>query len=152
MIDCLLLLMGLQWCLCFDCEVSLLGYSGCCIGGNDLDIVLVFKNLMLLLGMGGEIEKGIVLLILLWWNVVVINDVFVQSDFYSSVNGCLFNDLVCDVCELEKVVLLQKVWCQCLSYCLVCSVEECKIVFLSVVEICVLLLFISNELVMLISQ
>lgn len=152
MIDCLLLLMGLQWCLCFDCEVSLLGYSGCCIGGNDLDIVLVFKNLMLLLGMGGEIEKGIVLLILLWWNVVVINDVFVQSDFYSSVNGCLFNDLVCDVCELEKVVLLQKVWCQCLSYCLVCSVEESKIVFLSVVEICVLLLFISDELVMLISQ
>ncbi len=48
---------------------------GCRIGGNDLDIALAFKNLMPLLGMGGETEKGIALPILPWWNAVAINDV-----------------------------------------------------------------------------
>ncbi|MDI5677534.1 peptidase dimerization domain-containing protein, partial [Salmonella enterica subsp. enterica serovar Anatum] len=41
-----------------DRENSLLGHSGCRVGGNDLDIALAFKNLMPLLGMGGETEKA----------------------------------------------------------------------------------------------
>ncbi|STI47332.1 chaperone [Escherichia coli] len=57
--DCSLLLMGPQWRSRLDREASLLGHSGCRIGGNDLDIALAFKNLMPLLGMGGETEKGI---------------------------------------------------------------------------------------------
>lgn len=151
-IDCFLLLMGLQWWECVDCQQSLFGYSGCCIGGNDFDIVLVFKCLMFFFGMGGEMEKGIVLLIFLWWNVVVINDVLVQSDFYSIVNGCLLNDLLCSVWDVDKVVLLLKVWCQCFSYCLVCSVEESKIVFFSVVSVEIVLLFIQDDLVIVIVQ
>ncbi|MEN1443611.1 rod shape-determining protein, partial [Pseudomonas aeruginosa] len=59
--DCSLLLMGPQWRARLDREASLLGHSGCRIGGNDLDIALAFKNLMPLLGMGGETEKGIAL-------------------------------------------------------------------------------------------
>ena len=55
--DCSLLLMGPQWRSRLDREASLLGHSGCRIGGNDLDIALAFKNLMPLLGMGGETEK-----------------------------------------------------------------------------------------------
>lgn len=64
--DCSLLLMGPQWRSRLDREASLLGHSGCRIGGNDLDIALAFKNLMPLLGMGGETEKGIALPILPW--------------------------------------------------------------------------------------
>ncbi len=56
--DCSLLLMGPQWRARLDREASLLGHSGCRIGGNDLDIALAFKNLMPLLGMGGETEKA----------------------------------------------------------------------------------------------
>ncbi|MGQ7158102.1 hypothetical protein ACUODF_52495, partial [Escherichia coli] len=67
-----LLLMGPQWRSRLDREASLLGHSGCRIGGNDLDIALAFKNLMPLLGMGGETEKGIALPILPWWNAVAI--------------------------------------------------------------------------------
>ncbi|MGV8776847.1 hypothetical protein ACV35M_35775, partial [Pseudomonas aeruginosa] len=89
--DCSLLLMGPQWRSRLDREASLLGHSGCRIGGNDLDIALAFKNLMPLLGMGGETEKGIALPILPWWNAVAINDVPAQSDFYSSANGRLLN-------------------------------------------------------------
>ncbi len=63
-----------------DRQQSLLGHSGCRIGGNDLDIALAFKCLMPLLGMGGETEKGTALPILPWWNAVAINDVPAQSD------------------------------------------------------------------------
>jgi len=62
--DCSLLLMGPQWHHRADRESSLLGHSGCRVGGNDLDIALAFKHLMPLLGMGGETEKGIALPVL----------------------------------------------------------------------------------------
>ena len=42
--DCSLLLMGPQWRSRLDREASLLGHSGCRIGGNDLDIALAFKT------------------------------------------------------------------------------------------------------------
>ena len=150
--DCSLLLMGPQWRSRLDREASLLGHSGCRIGGNDLDIALAFKNLMPLLGMGGETEKGIALPILPWWNAVAINDVPAQSDFYSSANGRLLNDLVRDAREPEKVALLQKVWRQRLSYRLVRSAEESKIALSSVAETRASLPFISDELATLISQ
>ncbi len=114
--DCSMLLMGPQWRQRADRENSLLGHSGCRVGGNDLDIALAFKNLMPLLGMGGETEKGIALPVLPWWNAVAINDVPAQSDFYSSANGRLLNDLVRNAREADKVALLLKVWRQRLSY------------------------------------
>ncbi|KAF0673777.1 hypothetical protein L247_08355, partial [Salmonella enterica subsp. enterica serovar Worthington str. BCH-7253] len=43
--DCSMLLMGPQWRQRADRENSLLGHSGCRVGGNDLDIALAFKNL-----------------------------------------------------------------------------------------------------------
>lgn len=125
--DCSLLLMGPQWHARRDREQSLLGHSGCRIGGNDLDIALAFKSLMPLLGMGGQTEKGIALPILPWWNAVAINDVPAQSDFYSAANGRLLNDLVRDAREADKVALLLKLWRQRLSYRVVRSAEESKI-------------------------
>lgn len=83
---------------------------------------------------------------------MAINDVPAQSDFYSSANGRLLNDLVRDAREPEKVALLQKVWRQRLSYRTVRSAEECKIALSSVAETRASLPFISNELATLISQ
>ncbi len=125
--DCSLLLMGPQWRERADRQQSLLGHSGCRIGGNDLDIALAFKCLMPLLGMGGETEKGTALPILPWWNAVAINDVPAQSDFYSTANGRLLNDLLRSARDADKVALLLKVWRQRLSYRLVRSAEESKI-------------------------
>ena len=107
--DCSLLLMGPQWRQKADRQASLLGHSGCRIGGNDLDIALAFKCLMPLLGMGGETEKGIALPVLPWWNAVAINDVPAQSDFYSAANGRMLNDLLRDARDADKVALLLKV-------------------------------------------
>lgn len=125
--DCSLLLMGPQWRERADRQQSLLGHSGCRIGGNDLDIATAFKCLMPLLGMGGETEKGTALPILPWWNAVAINDVPAQSDFYSTANGRLLNDLLRSARDADKVALLLKVWRQRLSYRLVRSAEESKI-------------------------
>lgn len=106
---------------------------------------------MPLLGMGGETEKGIALPVLPWWNAVAINDVPAQSDFYSSANGRLLNELVRDARDADKVALLLKVWRQRLSYRLVRSAES-KIALSGQPDILTKLPFISDELATSISQ
>ena len=150
--DCSVLLMGPQWRTRHDREQSLLGHSGCRVGGNDLDIALAFKSLMPLLGMGGETEKGIALPILPWWNAVAINDVPAQTDFYSAANGRLLRDLARDAHDAEKVSLLYKVWQQRLSYRLVRCAEESKIALSENTQIDTALPFISDTLATAISQ
>ena len=150
--DCSLLLMGPQWRSRREREGSLLGHSGCRVGGNDLDIALAFKCLMPLLGMGGETEKGIALPVLPWWNAVAINDVPAQTDFYSTANGRLLRDLVRDARDTDKVSLLLKTWQQRLSYRLVRSAEESKIALSDRTDITTTLPFLSPELSAAINQ
>lgn len=144
--DCSVLLMGPQWHARRDREQSLLGHSGCRVGGNDLDIMLAFKQLSPLLGMGGQTEKGIALPVLPWWNAVAINDVPAQNEFYSSANGRMLNELVRDARESEKVAWLQKVWRQRLSYRLVRAAEESKIALSDSEQVATLLPFIAKDL------
>ena len=125
--DCSLLLMGPQWRNKQQREESLLGHSGCRVGGNDLDIMLAFKELMPHLGLGGQTTKGIALPALPWRNAVAINDVPAQSDFYSSASGKQLRDLIHDAEQPEQVKHLLKVWQQRLSYRLVRAAEESKI-------------------------
>lgn len=125
--DCSMLLMGPQWHNRADRTSSLLGHSGCRVGGNDLDIALAYKELMPLLGLGGETQKGTALPALPWWNAVAINDVPAQSDFYSAACRKLLQELLRDARQPEKVQRLLKVWQQRLSYRLVRAAEESKI-------------------------
>ncbi len=137
--------MGPDWHQRRDREQSLLGHSGCRVGGNDLDIMLAFKQLAPLLGMGGQTEKGIALPVLPWWNAVAINDVPAQNDFYSAANGRSLNELVRDAREPEKVAFLQKVWRQRLSYRLVRAAEESKIALSNSQQVSALLPFIAKD-------
>lgn len=125
--DCSMLLMGPAWRDKADRRESLLGHSGCRVGGNDLDIMLAFKTLMPLLGLGGNTQKGTALPALPWWNAVAINDVPAQSDFYSAASGKWLRDLVRDAEQGDVVSRLLKVWQQKLSYRLVRVAEESKI-------------------------
>lgn len=132
--DCSLLLMGPQWRSRLDREASLLGHSGCRIGGNDLDIALAFKNLMPLLGMGGETEKaspcrfcrgGMRLPSTTYLRKVistVVPTVACLTIWYAM------------PANRKKVALLQKVWRQRLSYRTVRSAEESKIALSSVAK------------------
>lgn len=150
--DCSVLLMGPQWRDRADRQQSLLGHSGCRVGGNDLDIMLAFKQLMPLFGMGGETEKGIALPALPYWNAVATNDVPAQNDFYSATNGRLLRDLIRDAAEPEKVKRLLKVYQQRLSYRLVRVAEESKIALSHQACTHAQLAFVQPELVETISQ
>lgn len=150
--DCSVLLMGPQWRDRADRQQSLLGHSGCRVGGNDLDIMLAFKQLMPLFGMGGETEKGIALPALPYWNAVATNDVPAQIDFYSTANGRLLRDLIRDAAEPEKVKRLLKVHQQRLSYRLVRAAEESKIAQSNQASISTQLAFVQPGLVEIISQ
>ncbi|WP_431021888.1 molecular chaperone [Erwinia rhapontici] len=144
--DCSMLLMGPQWHDKADRGDSLLGHSGCRVGGNDLDIMLAFKELMPLLGLGGETVKGTGLPALPWWNAVAINDVPAQSDFYATASRKQLQDLIRDAAEPEKVQRLLKVWQQRLSYRLVRAAEESKIALSDRDEVMTAMHFIDNGL------
>ncbi|WP_226571010.1 molecular chaperone [Mangrovibacter yixingensis] len=144
--DCSFLLMGPQWHHQSSRESSLIGHSGCRVGGNDLDIMLAFRQLMPALGMGGLTEKGIALPILPWWNAVAINDVPAQTEFYSKETGLLLQTLIRDAREPEQVTRLLKVWRNRLSYRLVRSAEEAKIALSQADETGTTLDFIADSL------
>ncbi|WP_428943498.1 molecular chaperone [Pantoea sp. FN060301] len=144
--DCSMLLMGPEWHDKAERSGSLLGHSGCRVGGNDLDIMLAFKELMPLLGLGGATEKGIALPALPWWNAVAINDVPAQSDFYATASRKQLQELIRDAAEPEKVKRLLKVWQQRLSYRLVRAAEESKIALSDRQEVISTLHFIEQAL------
>ncbi|RTF93200.1 cell division protein FtsA [Serratia marcescens] len=150
--DCSVLLMGPQWRDRADRQQSLLGHSGCRVGGNDLDIMLAFKQLMPLFGLGGETAKGIALPALPYWNAVATNDVPAQNDFYSAANGRVLRDLILDAAEPEKVKRLLKVYQQRLSYRLVRAAEESKIALSGQTAISAPLNFVQADLAESISQ
>ncbi|WP_114193273.1 molecular chaperone [Edaphovirga cremea] len=150
--DCSVLLMGPQWRDKADRQQSLLGHSGCRVGGNDLDIMLAFKQLMPLFGMGSQTEKGIAIPALPYWNAVATNDVPAQSDFYSTANGRLLRDLIRDAANPEQVKRLLKVYQQRLSYRLVRAAEESKIALSAEPQITTALDFVERALAENISQ
>lgn len=125
--DCSLLLMGPQWHPRADRQQSLLGHSGCRIGGNDLDIALAFHRLMPHLGLGGNLSNGIALPTLPFWNAIAINNVPAQADFYGSANGQVLRNLLHDAAEPAVFERLLKVYRQRLGYRLVRCAEESKI-------------------------
>ncbi|MFU9138932.1 molecular chaperone [Erwinia tasmaniensis] len=149
--DCSMLLMGPEWHDRAERGSSLLGHSGCRVGGNDLDIMLAFKELMPLLGLGGTTVKGINLPALPWWNAVAINDVPAQSDFYATASRRQLQDLIRDAAEPEKVKRLLKVWQQRLGYRLVRAAEESKIALSDRQQVAAPLRFIEASLETLIS-
>ncbi|QCR35325.1 molecular chaperone [Nissabacter sp. SGAir0207] len=144
--DCSVLLMGPQWHGQADRQQSLLGHSGCRVGGNDLDIMLAFRQLMPLCGMGSQTTKGLAIPALPFWNAVATNDVPAQSDFYSVANGRLLRDLIRDAADPASVQRLLKVYQQRLSYRLVRAAEESKIALSHEPEIRTALGFVETAL------
>ncbi|PLR48197.1 molecular chaperone [Chimaeribacter arupi] len=144
--DCSVLLMGPAWRNQADRQQSLLGHSGCRVGGNDLDIMLAFRQLMPLCGLGSETTKGLGIPALPFWNAVATNDVPAQSDFYSVANGRLLRDLIRDAADPVRVQRLLKVYQQRLSYRLVRAAEESKIALSHDAEIRTALDFVEASL------
>lgn len=150
--DCSVLLMGPQWRNQVDRQQSLLGHSGCRVGGNDLDIMLAFKQLMPLFGMGGQTLKGISLPALPYWNAVAINDIPAQQDFYSTLNEAFLKNLLRDASNPQQIARLVKLYKQRLSYRVVRAAEISKIALSKQSQVETALTFIEPELVQHINQ
>ncbi|MCC3705336.1 molecular chaperone [Rouxiella badensis] len=150
--DCSVLLMGPSWRGKAERQHSLLGHSGCRVGGNDLDIMTAFKQLTPQFGMGSESQKGIAMPSLPFWNAVATNDVPAQQDFYSVANGRMLRDMIRDAANPDQVKRLLKVHQQRLSYRLVRAAEESKIALSERQSVTAALDFIESGLAESISQ
>ncbi|MEI8608852.1 molecular chaperone [Enterovibrio sp. Hal110] len=125
--DCSLIQMGPSWRGLEDRRSSLLAHSGCRIGGNDLDIHLAFEQLMPLFGKDSTLQRGIAMPVTQFWNPIAINNVAAQSDFYTSANRRVLEQLIRDASEPEKIRRLLKVQQETLGYQIVRCAEEAKI-------------------------
>ncbi len=150
--DCSVLLMGPQWRDKAERQNSLLGHSGCRVGGNDLDIMTAFKQLTPQFGMGSETQKGIAIPALPYWNAVATNDVPAQLDFYSVANGRMLRDLIRDAAQPDLIKRLLKIQQQRLSYRLVRAAEESKIALSEHESVTAAMDFIESGLAETISQ
>ena len=65
-------------------DSDFLSHSGKRVGGNDLDIALSYHGLMPLLGLGSAFKSGLPLPNQPFWQACKINDVNLQSQFYSA--------------------------------------------------------------------
>ncbi|SFT80759.1 hypothetical chaperone protein [Pseudoalteromonas sp. DSM 26666] len=65
-------------------DADFLAHSGKRVGGNDLDIALSYHGLMPLLGLGSAFKSGLPLPNQPFWQACKINDVNLQSQFYSA--------------------------------------------------------------------
>ncbi|TMO98390.1 molecular chaperone [Pseudoalteromonas sp. S3260] len=65
-------------------DADFLAHSGKRVGGNDLDIALSYHGLMPLLGLGSTFKSGLPLPNQAFWQACKINDVKLQSQFYSA--------------------------------------------------------------------
>lgn len=125
--DCSMILMSPEKKLQIDRQQDLLGHSGKRIGGNDFDIQLAMKKLMPNLGSASQLLSGKPMPSKSYFNAVAINDLYAQSEFYSSENGRFLKDLVLDAAEPELLKRLLDVYKQRLSYQLVNNAEQAKI-------------------------
>ena len=81
--DCSFVQMGPSFRGNSERDNDFLAHSGKRVGGNDLDIALSFHGLMPLLGLGSTFKSGLPLPNQPFWQACKINDVNLQSQFYS---------------------------------------------------------------------
>ncbi|QTL35435.1 molecular chaperone [Pseudoalteromonas viridis] len=107
--DCSFVQMGPGFRDKADRSADFLAHTGKRIGGNDLDIALAFHTLMPVCGLGSQFTSGLPLPNPLFWQACKINDIQMQSDFYSAQMQRELTGMLRDVCEPEKLERLLKI-------------------------------------------
>ncbi|WP_404340703.1 molecular chaperone [Pseudoalteromonas mariniglutinosa] len=109
--DCSFVQMGPSFRGNRDRDDDFLAHSGKRIGGNDLDIALSYHGLMPLLGLGSEFKSGLPLPNQPFWQACKINDVNLQSQFYTEAHSRQLIAQLRDVCQPElfkRLIALQQ--------------------------------------------
>lgn len=109
--DCSFVQMGPSFRSKTQRQGDFLAHSGKRVGGNDLDINLAYHGLMPLFGAKTQLKSGIEIPNQPFWQACKINDVILQSEFYSEKNYRHLKLLAKDVAEpqlFERLLNLQQ--------------------------------------------
>lgn len=150
--DCSVVRMGPSYRNNVQRDADFLGHSGTRVGGNDFDIQLSYHGLMPLFGLGDQLKTGRPLPSQPYWNAVSINDIAAQTEFNSSHNIELMQQLKLDAenpTAIQRLLDLQR---NKQNYQLVRDSEQCKIALSQAVEHRVDLSYITPDLAQVISQ
>lgn len=103
--DCSFVNMGPGYRNKSERAVDFLAHSGKRIGGNDLDIAFTFNQVMPTFGMGKQLKSGLPMPKQPYWQACKINDLHLQSEFYSASNR---RELVRLLKEVEDINAFQR--------------------------------------------
>ncbi|MGO2371267.1 MAG: molecular chaperone [Pseudoalteromonas prydzensis] len=103
--DCSFVQMGPSFRNSSERDHDFLAHTGKRIGGNDLDIALSYHALMPLLGLGSKFKSGLPLPNQPFWQACKINDVNLQSQFYSQQHT---RELLTQLREVQAPELFQR--------------------------------------------
>lgn len=109
--DCSFVQMGPSFRGNSERDNDFLAHIGKRIGGNDLDIALSYHALMPLLGLGSQFKSGLPLPNQAFWQACKINDVNLQSQFYSDAHARELMSQLRDVSEpalFKRLIDLQQ--------------------------------------------
>ncbi len=95
--DCSLVKMGPSYRHKIDRQQDFLAHTGKRIGGNDLDINLSYHGFMPIFGSKSTMKSGLPMPNQPFWNACKINDVILQSEFYSDKNKRNLKELAKEV-------------------------------------------------------
>ncbi|NOU52434.1 molecular chaperone [Pseudoalteromonas sp. JBTF-M23] len=108
-------------------DQDFLSHTGKRLGGNDLDIAMAYHNFMPLCGLDSTLKSGLPMPNQLYWQACKINDLHLQSEFYSQANGRNLKAMLRDVSEPNKLARLLKIQQSKLSHQVVRQGELSKI-------------------------
>ncbi|SEL54613.1 hypothetical chaperone protein [Colwellia chukchiensis] len=125
--DCSMLLMGPKQASSMDRAHDLLSHSGERVGGNDFDIALAIEAIMPSFGKNSLLKSGKPMPSNSFWQAMAINNIQLQSEFYSAENARFLQQLIRDAEQPELLTRLLSVQQQKLSYRVVNAAEQSKI-------------------------
>jgi hypothetical chaperone protein len=126
-IDCSMLLMGPKQATQIDRRQHFLSHSGERIGGNDLDIALALKGFMPSFGLNSQLKTGRPMPVHSFWQAMAINNINDQTEFYSSANERVIQQLIRASKQPALISRLLTIQQQRLSYRMVNAAEQSKI-------------------------
>jgi len=125
--DCSMLLMGPKQAAQTDRGLHFLSHSGERVGGNDFDIALALKKFMPSFGLNSCFKTGKPVPVNSFWKAMAINNINHQTEFYSSANGRVLQQLIRDAEQPVLISRLLTIQQQRLSYRVVNAAEQSKI-------------------------
>jgi len=125
--DCSLIQMGPSHRNQIDRSADFLGHSGMRIGGNDLDIRLIFHHYMNYFGKNSQLKDGLPVPVHLFGIASQVNNIPAQAEFYSAASNTKMQFLTANIQDTQSLKRFETIRENLLTYRLWQSAEQCKL-------------------------